>query len=201
MIIPITWIKCSILPWASQVALVFKSSPASAGDARDSGSIPGSGRSPEVGKRTLRQYSCLKNSMGRRAWRAAVHGIAKSQTGLSTWAHTVAFCLRSYVVGQRSSNYKCIFSDSYLWVILCIGCSCAFTESLVFESIHMFRCTGLLKWCSLWFCSFVAVVLGTKAEKHFKNLLLLPSLVTHILTVVKYKYIYIYFWVLEELNF
>ena len=66
--------------WASQVALVLKSSPASAGDARDSGSIPGSGRSPEVGKC---QYSCLKNSMGRRAWRAAVHGIAKSQTGLS----------------------------------------------------------------------------------------------------------------------
>ena len=26
------------------------------------------------------QYSCLENCMGRRAWRATVHGVAKSQT-------------------------------------------------------------------------------------------------------------------------
>ena len=122
-----------------QVSLVLKSSPANAGGARDSGSIPGSGRSPEVGKGTPRQYSCLKNYMGRRAWRATVHGTAKSQTRLSAWAHTVAFCPRSHMVGQHSSSYTCIFSDSYLGVILCIGCNCAFTESLVSESLHMFR--------------------------------------------------------------
>ena len=37
------------LVWASQVALVVKNPPANAGDARDLGSIPGSGRSPEGG--------------------------------------------------------------------------------------------------------------------------------------------------------
>ena len=29
------------------------------------------------------QYSCLENPMNREAWRAVVHGVAKSQTGLS----------------------------------------------------------------------------------------------------------------------
>ena len=42
-------------------------------------SVPGSGRSPGVGNNTLR-YFCLENSMDRGAWRATVHGIAKSQT-------------------------------------------------------------------------------------------------------------------------
>ena len=42
--------------------------------------------------------------MGRRAWWPTVHEVAKSQTRLSTWAYTVAFCCRSYMVGQHSSN-------------------------------------------------------------------------------------------------
>ena len=46
-------------PWASQVALVVKSPPASAEDVRDAGSIPGSGRSPGGGNPL--PYSCLEN--------------------------------------------------------------------------------------------------------------------------------------------
>ena len=34
------------------------------------------------------QYSCLKNSMDRGAWQDTVHGVAKSQTGLSDLAHS-----------------------------------------------------------------------------------------------------------------
>ena len=48
--------------------------PANAGDAREVGSIPGSGRSPGVGNGNLLQYSCLENSMDREAWWATVHG-------------------------------------------------------------------------------------------------------------------------------
>ena len=59
---------------------VVKSLPASA---RDAGSIPGSGRSPGEGNGTSLQYSCLGNPMDRGAWRATVHGVAKSQTRLS----------------------------------------------------------------------------------------------------------------------
>ena len=45
----------------------MKNLPADAGDAKDVGSIPGSGRSPGVGNGNLLQYSCLKNSMDRGA--------------------------------------------------------------------------------------------------------------------------------------
>ena len=58
---------------------------ANAGNERDVGLTPGSGRSPGVGNGNPLQYSCLKNSMDRGAWRATVHGAAKSQTWLSTY--------------------------------------------------------------------------------------------------------------------
>ena len=54
--------------------------PASAGD---TGSIPGSGRSPGEGSDNPLQSFCLGNSMDRGAWRAAVQGVAKSWIQLS----------------------------------------------------------------------------------------------------------------------
>ena len=54
--------------------------PASAGDARDTGLIPGSGRSPREGNGKPLQYSCLGNPMNRGPWWATVRGVAKSQT-------------------------------------------------------------------------------------------------------------------------
>ena len=62
----------------SQVALVVKSSSANAGDVRDVGSIPGSGRSPGGGNDNPLQYSCLENPMDRGSWQAVVHGVAES---------------------------------------------------------------------------------------------------------------------------
>ena len=55
---------------ASQVALVVKNPSANAGDIRDVGSIPGSGRSPRGGNGNTLQYSCLENPMDRGAWQA-----------------------------------------------------------------------------------------------------------------------------------
>ena len=69
--------------WASQVVLVVKNPPANAGDVRDTGLIPGSGRSPERGHGNPLQYSCLDNPTDKGAWRATLHGVAKSQTQLS----------------------------------------------------------------------------------------------------------------------
>ena len=66
------------------------SPPASAGDTRDAGLIPGSGRSPGEGNSNPLQYSCLENSMDRRrAWWATVHGITKSWAWLSTHTHAL----------------------------------------------------------------------------------------------------------------
>ena len=52
----------------------------SACNARDLGSVPGSGRSPGEGNGNSLQYSCLENSMDREAWQATVHGVANSWT-------------------------------------------------------------------------------------------------------------------------
>ena len=46
----------------------------------DPGLIPGSGRSPREGNGNPLQYSCLKNSMDRGAWRATVHGVTETDT-------------------------------------------------------------------------------------------------------------------------
>ena len=62
---------------------MVKKLTANAGDIRDVGSIPGSGRSLGVGNGNPLQYSCLENPMDRGAWQATVHGVAKSQTQLS----------------------------------------------------------------------------------------------------------------------
>ena len=64
---------------ASQVAAVIKTLPANTGDAKDVGSIPGSGRSPGGGRGNPLQYSCLENPMGRGAWWATVHVVAKNE--------------------------------------------------------------------------------------------------------------------------
>ena len=53
---------------ASQLALVVKNSPASAGDIRDAVSIPGSGRFPGRGHSNPLWYSCLENPMDKGAW-------------------------------------------------------------------------------------------------------------------------------------
>ena len=61
---------------------MVKNPPANAGDIRDVGSIPGSGRSPGGGYGNPPQYSCLENPMDRGPWQATVHGVTKSQTRL-----------------------------------------------------------------------------------------------------------------------
>ena len=49
-----------------------KEPPANAGNIKDTGSIPGSGRSPGGGHGNLLQYSCLEHPMDRGAWQATV---------------------------------------------------------------------------------------------------------------------------------
>ena len=58
---------------------VVKNSPAKAGEAGDEVSIFELGRSPGEGNGNTLQYPCLGNHKNRGAWRATVHGVAKSQ--------------------------------------------------------------------------------------------------------------------------
>ena len=61
---------------------MVKNPLANAGDVRDEGLIPGSGRFPGGGHSNPLQYSCLDNPMDRGAWQDTVYGITKSQTWL-----------------------------------------------------------------------------------------------------------------------
>ena len=60
------------------MALVVKNLTASAGDIRDAGSVPRTGRSPRGGHGNPLQYSCLENPKDRGAWQTIVHGVKES---------------------------------------------------------------------------------------------------------------------------
>ena len=70
-----------------------KESDANAGDRRDAGSVPGSGRSLVGRNGNLLLYSCLENPMDRGVWQVTVRGVAKNWTQLSTHTHiTTSMC-------------------------------------------------------------------------------------------------------------
>ena len=76
-LIPKSWVHTHTHTWTSLAAQMVK---ASAYNAEDQGSIPGSGRSPGEENGTPLQYSCLENPMGGGAWEATVHGVTESRT-------------------------------------------------------------------------------------------------------------------------
>ena len=81
---------------------MVKNLPANAGDARDEGSIPESGRFPGVGNDNSLQYSCLENSIHRGAWRATVCGVTKGRNTIEhpcTHTHT-----HKHIANKRSSG-------------------------------------------------------------------------------------------------
>ena len=100
-----------------QVVLVVKNPPASAGDTRDMGSIPESGRSPGIGNGNPLQYSCLENSMDRGTWQASVHGVM-SQTQLSIIC-IIYKSSREWWLNVSSdrlvAELACKYWKSYLW--------------------------------------------------------------------------------------
>ena len=73
-----------------------KNLPAKAGDMRDIGSIPGSGRSPGGGNGNPFQYSCLENPMDRGDLWAKVHTVTKGWKRLSMQAQYIAKIGLSY---------------------------------------------------------------------------------------------------------
>ena len=67
---------------ASQVTLVVKNLSVNVGDIRETGLIPGTGRSPGIGHDNPLQYSCQENPIDRGAWEATVHRITQRQSWL-----------------------------------------------------------------------------------------------------------------------
>ena len=63
--------------WGFQVVLEVKNPPSNAGEIRDMGSVPGSGRFPGEEHGNPLQCSCLENPMDRGAWRTIVHRVTE----------------------------------------------------------------------------------------------------------------------------
>ena len=81
------------------------------------GSVSGSGRFPAEGNGNPLQYSHLEDSMDRRAWWAAAHGVANSQTQLKRLStHTQKYIMPlSGLVYKRTSHF-------YFFSFGCLSC-------------------------------------------------------------------------------
>ena len=64
---------------------MVKNLPANAGDIRDAGSVPESGRSPGGGHDNSLQYSCLENPTESGTWQATVHRVSELDTTKGTY--------------------------------------------------------------------------------------------------------------------
>ena len=102
----------SYFTWASQLVLVVKKPPANAGDTRDAGLIPGSGRSPGEGNGNPLQYSCLENLMDREVRRATVHRVTRRWIRLkqlSTHALNSVLTLLRACALLKDDSFVCLF--------------------------------------------------------------------------------------------
>ena len=118
-------------------------SKASAYNAGDPSSIPGSGRSPGEGNGSPLQYSCLENPMDRGAWQATGPGVTKSRTRLSDFTldpttqlpgchplslsqATPAFKSLEAGCGKHTPETGCLFCYSKSFVLCFCGISFLF---------------------------------------------------------------------------
>ena len=89
---------------SKRLPLVVNNLPANAGDARDTGLIPGLGRSPGAGNGNTFQCTCLENPKDRGAWQATVHRVTKSQMFLAAF----------FIIDKTWMQAKCLLIDKWL---------------------------------------------------------------------------------------
>ena len=147
--------------WISpdQVALVVKDLPASKGDARGMGLIPGSGRSPGEGNGNPLQYSCLENFVDRGAWWVTVNGVSKSQTQLSTHAYTLLTAL--HTVFWLALDPSCSQPDIFhLW------------PHFTFFPLLECNCFTVLSWFLLYslYLLYLCILLALLASCHLAEI-------------------------------
>ena len=134
------------------MALVVKNSPANEGDARDMGSIPELGRSPEEGNGNPLQYYWMKNPMDRGTWCATVCGVTKSR-------HNYTRTLLAHRRNQRLYRFVELYRSLTCETRHCFRCCCptsSITRLLWYSEVHtawieesLRRVTNLTKGISL----------------------------------------------------
>ena len=120
-------------------APVVKNVPARAGDVRDTGFIPGSGRSVDEGINPL-QCSCLVNPMDRGVWQDMVHRVTKSQTWLKQLHMQAGQIIHSFIVLKKDRVKSCAL------------CQNTFCRDLIWHSAEC--CNSLLY---KWYCVYMKV--------------------------------------------
>ena len=155
----------------------------------DTGSDPGLGRSPGEGNGSPFEYSCLKNPMGRGAWRATVHVVAKSWIWLCTkwlstqWPHcnTIA-TMKTLSPNRASSDVK--------------GVICAYVPVLsgVSDSLQTYKLSST-RLFSLWYFSGENTGVGC----HFFLQAIFPTkgLNLHLLCLLHCRWV-LYHWATGE---
>ena len=105
---------------------VIKNLPASAGDIRDVGSIPGLGRSPAVGKGNPLQYSCLDNPMDREPGRLRSR---ESQRVGHDW-------INEHTHSSSKKRHCCLFLPFFFFFFFTVWCGLVFIQYIVIYSHH-----------------------------------------------------------------
>ena len=108
-------------------------------------SVPGWGRSPEGGCNNLLQYSCLENPMDRGTWRATIHRITQSQTGLEPLNMHTKLLFYFYF-------FNCFFK---VIVLIHWFCFCFYRKYHDFQVLHQLRSLIVTAFV---FCSFSSVL-------------------------------------------
>ena len=106
---------------------------ASACSAGDPSSVPGSRRSPGERIGYPLQYSCLENPTDRGAWRATVHGVAKSGTRLSDF--TLPY-LTSLILGYSAVGFWII--SKWKWNHLEMTCGFILFHDIISSGDHAY---------------------------------------------------------------
>ena len=103
---------------------------ASAYNAGDLGSMPGSGRSPGEGNSNPLLYSCLENPMDGETWQAILHRVAKSRTRLSDFTLHICVCICVCV-------YTYIYIYIYIYVYIYVSHTLSSSEELPHKYLHL----------------------------------------------------------------
>ena len=112
-----------------------KTTPANAGNTRDSGLIPGLERSPGEGKGNPFQYCCLGNFMDRGAWRATIHGVAKRRD-----------------LATEQQQHGCFYTTWWSWEVVADTESCKgwnIYHLALYRSSVLTLTVGKYEFCSL----------------------------------------------------